>query len=307
MNTDLVSSSSVFTLNGEHNGTPCVISTRPEDQGTEHQIWFTRQMLREIFDVKSDNTISNHVETLLNRGVVTVVKNLTTVQVANQAGAVNSTTLYDLKVFNFLAMRLDTDRAWEVKEKFSDILVEKETKSFPIPETFEDALILAGQQMKLAKEEERKRIQAEQERDEAVKKRKAINDKRTATLMVAKREDNKKIKALTNENDELKEQNKDLQKEKDKLLRSFGCTPEKHDWLTIAMMSDIWKKEFKKQPQWQDLKRIIKENDLVEPIRDVKEFVNNTERLVNRYPRRAWEMYYDEELERKERKNQTEE
>ena len=24
------------------------------------------------------------------------------------------TTLYDLKVFNLLAMRLDTDRAWEV-------------------------------------------------------------------------------------------------------------------------------------------------------------------------------------------------
>ena len=49
--------------------------------------------------------------------------------------------------------------------------------------------------------------EVEQERDEAVRKRKAINDKRTATLMVAKREDNKKINQLTCENEELKEQN----------------------------------------------------------------------------------------------------
>lgn len=303
MNTDLVSSSSVFNFNAEHGGLPCVFSTRPEDQGTEHQVWFTRQMLAESFNVGRD-TITRHFDFLVGRGVLTVAQNCATVQVANFAGAVNNTTLYDLKVFNFLAMRLDTDRAWEVKEKFNDILVEKETKKFPIPETFEDALILAGQQMKLAKEEERKRIQAEQERDEAVKKRKAINDKRTATLMVAKREDNKKIKALTTENNDLKEQNESLQKEKDKLFRSFGCTPQKYDWLTVSVMRDIWQRNFKKDPQWQDLKRIIKENNLLEPIKDVKEIVNDKEKFVNRYPRRAWEIYFDEESERK---NQTQE
>ena len=146
--------------------------------------------------------------------------------------------------------------------------------------------------------------EVEQERDEAVRKRKAINDKRTATLMVAKREDNKKISQLTCENTELKEQNEELQKEKDRLFRSFGCTPEKHDWLTVSVMRDIWQRNFKKEPQWQDLKRIIKENDLVEPIKDVIEIVNNKEHFVNRYPRRAWEIYFDEELASK---NQTEE
>lgn len=159
---------------------------------------------------------------------------------------------------------------------------------------------LALRDYKLYRDELQREV--EQERDEAVKKRKAINDKRTATLMVAKREDNKKIKALTTENEELKEQNEDLQKEKDRLFRSFGCTPEKHDWLTVSVMRDIWQRNFKKEPQWQDLKRIIKENDLVEPIKDVKEIVNNKEKFVNRYPRRAWEIYFDEELARK---NQT--
>ena len=89
--------------------------------------------------------------------------------------------------------------------------------------------------------------EVEQERDEAVRKRKAINDKRTATLMVAKREDNKKINQLTCENEELKEQNDRLQKEKERLVKSFGCTPEKHDWLTVSVMRDIWQKNFKKE------------------------------------------------------------
>lgn len=59
-------------------------------------------------------------------------------------------------------------------------------------------------------EEQKEKQRLEAERDEAIKKRIAINDKRTATLMVAKREDNKKIKSLTSENTELKEQNEIL-------------------------------------------------------------------------------------------------
>ena len=38
----------------------------------------------------------------------TVTKFLVTVKIANSVGAVNETTLYDLKVFNYLVMRLDT-------------------------------------------------------------------------------------------------------------------------------------------------------------------------------------------------------
>ena len=46
-----------------------------------------------------------NVQALINRGVVNDVKNLTSF----------TTTLYDLKVFNYLVMRLDTDQAWAKK------------------------------------------------------------------------------------------------------------------------------------------------------------------------------------------------
>lgn len=194
MNTSLVSSSSVFKFDAEHNGVPCIASIRPEDQGTEHQFWFTRKMLSKIFDVGRD-TINRHVESLIIRGAVTDTQNCVSVMLPDSFGReCVKTTLYDLKVFNYLVMRLDTDKAWEKKELFNDILVEKETKKFPIPETFEDALILAGQQMKLAKEEERKRIQAEQERDEAIRTKAFISSKREATAMAtAKAEKAKRI------------------------------------------------------------------------------------------------------------------
>ena len=82
--------------------------------------------------MKSVNTIDSHVQALINRGVVDNVKNLTLFQSPHGL----PTTLYDLKVFNYLVnyprakarglaarslvMRLDTDQAWEKKAKFED-------------------------------------------------------------------------------------------------------------------------------------------------------------------------------------------
>lgn len=219
MQTSLVSSSSsVFKFDAEHSGVHCVVSTRPEDQGTEQQVWFTRQMLCDIFGIKSLNTIDNHVETLIKRGVVTDVKNLTSVMMPDSLGReCIKTTLYDLKVFNFLAMRLDTDLAWEMKQKFNDILVKEETKRFPIPETFEDALILAGQQMKLAKEEERKRIQAEKECAELKRTKAFISTKRESTAMGRLGGTTKALICEREKNTKLLKENIDLIKEKEKL------------------------------------------------------------------------------------------
>ena len=39
--------------------------------------------------VKSENTITNHVDKLLERGAVTVTKNLVTVEIGNSVGAGN--------------------------------------------------------------------------------------------------------------------------------------------------------------------------------------------------------------------------
>ena len=318
MNTSLaLSSSSVFNFDAEHNGNPCIISTRQEDQGTVNQVWFTAKMLATFFEC-SDDTIRRRVEMLVQSGDLDEPHFCVSLNVPNSngRGSVKS-VIYNLAVLNKIAMTfIDNQRAVEIRKAFNDILVKEETAKNTLPAlSAEDNFFLnilhasSQEETALALKEyknyrdERER-ELERQKDEAVKKRTAINDKRTATLMVKSREDNKKINQLTCENNELKEQNEILQKDKEQLIKSFGCTPEKHDWLTVSVMRDIWQKNFKKEPQWYDLKRIIKENGLVHPIKDVKEIVNNKEKFVNRYPRRAWEIYFDEEMKRK---NQTEE
>ena len=109
-----------------HNDIQCIESLDPNDKGTSRQYWFTTAMLADIFDIAL-NTVKNNVDFLVRWGEVTVVKNLITVKTQNNDGAVNDTTLYDLQVFNKLAMQLRTDAAMEIRSKFSDILVEIET------------------------------------------------------------------------------------------------------------------------------------------------------------------------------------
>ena len=57
-----------------------------------------------------------NVQALINRGVINDVKNLTSLNIKNENGnGAVKTTLYDLKVFNYLVMCLDTDQAWAKK------------------------------------------------------------------------------------------------------------------------------------------------------------------------------------------------
>ena len=109
-----------------HNDIQCIESLDPNDKGTSRQYWFTASMLANIFDI-SFKTVKNNVDFLVKWGEVTDCKNLHTVQTQNNVGAVNDTTLYDLQVFNKLAMQLRTDAAMEIRSKFSDVLVEVET------------------------------------------------------------------------------------------------------------------------------------------------------------------------------------
>ena len=115
-------SQALFDFNAVHNGEACIESLRPEDRGTERQFRFTRALLCTLLGVKKEDTITNHVDKLLERGAVTVTKNLVTVKIANSVGAVNETTLYDLTVFNYLVMRLDTDQAWDRYRQYEENL-----------------------------------------------------------------------------------------------------------------------------------------------------------------------------------------
>ena len=109
-----------------HNDIQCIESLDPNDKGTSRQYWFTASMLANIFDI-TRQAVKNNIDFLEKWGEVTMVKNFTIVQTQNSVGAVKDTTLYDLQVFNKLAMQLRTDAAMEIRSKFSDILVEIET------------------------------------------------------------------------------------------------------------------------------------------------------------------------------------
>ena len=165
-----LSDTSLFDFHAVHNGEHCIASLDPKDRGTERQFRFTRALLCTLLGVKSENTITNHIDALINRGVVNDVKNLTSLNIKNENGnGAVKTTLYDLTVFNHLVMRLDTDKAWAMKEKFNDVLIKHETQVQPEltdAEIMSRALEIAHRTLAL-REERIKALTAE--RDEAVR------------------------------------------------------------------------------------------------------------------------------------------
>lgn len=130
---------------------------------------------------------------------MTDVKNLTSVMLPDSLGReCVKTTLYDLKVFNYLVMRLDTDQAWEMKAKFNDVLVERETNTMKcLPQDYESAL-----EALLAEVRKSKALQAE--RDEAIRTKAMIGSKREATAMATASAKARECERLATENDLLK-------------------------------------------------------------------------------------------------------
>ena len=291
----LLQDNSLFNFNAVHNGEACIESLRPEDRGTEHQFWFTRALLCTLLGVKSEDTITNHVDKLLKRGVIDNTKNL--VLLKSEHG--RETTLYDLKVFNYLVMRLDTDQAWEKKAKFNDVLVERETNQqaqTQIPRKDQLYLTLihaeseadrvsALTELNEINKQEVKAVEAE--RDEAVRTKAMIGSRREATAMATASAKSKECNRLTAENEVLK----------DAIGRGTN-------WRTISMMTAEWKREFGHAPSWQKLKKFSKDLPKeMQPIKDIEEKVvlSNGSEKVNisyRYHMDAWERYrkYEEDL-----------
>ena len=277
-------SQELFDFNAVHNGEACIASLDPKDRGTERQFRFTRALLCTLLGVKKEDTITNHVDKLLERGAVTVTKNLVTVKLANSVGAVNETTLYDLTVFNHLVMRLDTDRAWEMKAKFNDVLVKHETQAQPEltdDEIMSRALEIAHRTLAL-RDERIKALTAE--RDEAVRTKAMIGSNREATAMATASAKSRECKRLTAENAELK----------DAVGRGMN-------WRTVNMMTAEWKREFGHAPSYHKLKLFSADlPEDMQPIKDVEVkavLKNGSEKvsLVNRYHREAWAKYREYE------------
>ena len=214
-----------------HNDIQCIESINPDDKGTSRQYWFTANMLANIFDISKD-TVRRRVESLAEWGEVTVAQNCATVQMSSSSGAVNDTVLYDLQVFNKLAMDLRTKAAMEIRNKFSDILVQVETTgsyniqkltpSYEIENPIERAKAwIREQEEKLALKAENKALKVDNENltqvltdtserlTHAIKTKAQINDKRTATIMGKLSGQSKKITRLENDltitNDSIKQ------------------------------------------------------------------------------------------------------
>lgn len=175
----------------------CIESLRPEDRGTERQFWFTVAMLCVIFACSAD-TIRRRVETLVNTGDINETQNC--VSLTNvQAFGYNTTTLYDLTVFNKLAMTfIDNPRAVEMRKAFSDVLVKHETQTpvVCLPQDYESAL-----ESLLTEVRKNKALQAE--RDEAIRTKAMIGSQREATAMATASAKARECKRLTIENAEL--------------------------------------------------------------------------------------------------------
>lgn len=203
-----LSDTSLFDFHAIHNGEHCIASLDPKDRGTERQLRFTRALLCTLLGVKSEDTITNHVDKLLKRGVVTETRNLVSVMLPDSLGReCIKTTLYDLKVFNYLVMRLDTDQAWEKKAKFNDVLVKAETGCIRTVEDMINNPDTAIQLLSQIKSLRQQNKQLEMERDEAIRTKAQIGSNREATAMNTASQKSKECKRLTAENAELREEN----------------------------------------------------------------------------------------------------
>ena len=177
-----------------HNNVQCIESLDPNDKGTSRQYWFSASMLANIFDI-TKQAVKNNIDFLEKWGEVTMVKNFTIVQIQNSVGAVKDTTLYDLQVFNKLAMQLRTDAAMEIRNKFSDILVEIETTGQynvqpVVPQTYLEALkaLVASEeekeQLKLTNETLTTELtEVSKQRDKAIQTKQQISDSKTAKAL----------------------------------------------------------------------------------------------------------------------------
>ena len=279
-----------FDFNAIHNGEHCIASLDPKDRGTERQLRFTRALLCTLLGVKSEDTITNHVDKLLKRGVIDNTKNL--VLLKSEHG--RETTLYDLKVFNYLVMRLDTDQAWEKKAKFNDVLVERETgatqnQPVMLPNFCNPAEAARAWADLYEKNQaiELRALTAESERDEAVRTKAMIGSRREATAMNTASQKAKECAKLTAENAELK----------DAVGRGTN-------WCTVSVMKSEWKREFGHEPVWQKLMKFSVDLPTdMQPVKDVDEKVvlrNGSEKFskVYRYHVEAWTRYrqYEETI-----------
>ena len=206
-----------FDLEAMHNGIKCVLSRIEKDQGTSRQYRFTANMLSDMFSVGVD-TIRRRVETLINTGDINETQNCDSLNIRNENGnGAVKTTIYDLDVFNKLAMTfIDNPKAVEIRKAFSDVLVKHETDTPKLPMSYAEALRALATEVE-AKEEAQRAYILEKEQHEADNrdfqegldilnsKCAQIQTRQVQTALTTASIKSRECKRLTNENETLKE------------------------------------------------------------------------------------------------------
>ena len=287
----VVSSNSqeLFDFNAEHNGEACIESLRPEDAHTPNAFRFTIAMLCTIYNV-AERTMRDNIDSLLEDKEIAYC-DISQYAIPGGNNRAYETTLYNLTVLNCLGMCCfrKNKKAKEIRNKFNDVLVERETGGYGI-RTVDDMINDPDTAIRLLTQLKIMRLQNKQlemERDEAIRTKAMIGSRREATAMNTASQKSKECAKLTPESAELK----------DAVGRGSS-------WRTVAMMRAEWKREFGHAPDWHKLMKFS--DDLpteMKPVRDVEEKVvlsNGREKvsILFRYHREAWSKYreYEENL-----------
>ena len=270
----IVSSNSqeLFDLNAEHNGEACIASLDPKDT-RENRFWFTIAMFCTIYGV-AEQTIRDNLKSLGDDGEIGLPEiSGRRINIEDSCGVPHPTTIYNLTVLNKLGMCCfrGNKKAKEIRDKFNDVLVERETGGYGI-RTVDDMINDPDTAIRLLTQLKILRLQNDQlamERDEAMN---------TAS------QKSKECAKLTAENAELK----------DAVGRGTN-------WHTVAMMRAEWEREFGHAPSWHKLREFSADlpKDM-QPIKDVevKAVLRNGSEKINkvfRYHREAWAKYREYE------------
>ena len=191
----------MLVFGGNHNGINCIQKTdaeRPCDK-----IWFTAKQIEE-WSGMTKGTLRNRLIELEECERIQSGQDFNQIKIPDNNGRDHESTIYNLNVLNQLAMVEMKNRLLnETAKKFSDILSEVETtgsygaaqkvlpndyltalKALVAAEEEKQQLIVAGKQLALENKfiTEQKAL-AEQQRDEAVRTKSYISDKKTATAL----------------------------------------------------------------------------------------------------------------------------
>lgn len=165
----LLQDNSLFNFDAEHNGEACIESLKPEDAHTPNAFRFTIAMMCTIYAVPKQ-TMHDNIDSLLEDEEI-AQSDISYYAIPGGNNRTYETALYNLNVLNRLGMCCfrKNKEAKKVRDKFNDVLVERETQTQSVQPTIYDyaRALIAEKERSDALEAQNKALTAE--RDEAIR------------------------------------------------------------------------------------------------------------------------------------------